>query len=254
MPSISQLVNRIRQIEFPVLKHELRIGRRKKRYLTRVLVYGTLALTGAIAVLAAYLHLVLTGPFLSARGFSLNRACFGTASSLLLLVISVLVPVFSASTIAGERERGTLDLLAITLLSSSSFVIQKLAVSIAGGISILAASIPAVTVIGLLGGLTPLDIAQTYAVLLATTCFVATGGIFWSCIVLNTGTATFTTYFITAGLYVILPMNPFTTIWGLALGYLQAWVSVLLTLGLSIMGTILLLHFSVQRFEALRCG
>lgn len=217
MASVMQLVNRIRETELPVLTRELRMKRRKKRLIIRALVYGTLALTTVVSIWAAYLYIGYssTASITGAQYFS--QLTFTGISGLLVLAVCVLVPIFSASAVAGERERGSFDLLAITMLSSFSIVAQKLAVSIAVGALVLAASVPTLTVIGLLAELTLFSIVEVVAVILATVCFVAAGGVFWSCMMPNVRAATTATYLSMLGLYVIAP-----SVWSILLGMIGA--------------------------------
>jgi hypothetical protein len=191
MPSIAQLVNRIRETEFPVLKHEFRMRRKLKGLLTSTPYIG-------VGVLLAWLFV---SAFANIRDPDGNQAAFGLLSFILLIIVCVLIPARSAGMIAVERERHTFDLLALTLLPSSGIIVQKLIVSVTEAVVVVTAAVPTLVVTAIRGGVPLLDIVTTYVILMATALFVAAGGIFWSCILRDARTATFVTYASMVGLF-----------------------------------------------------
>ncbi len=191
MPSIPQLVNRIRQTEFPVVKHEFRMRRKLKGLLTSTPSIG-------VGVLIAWIFI---SAFADIRDPDGNRAAFTALSIILLIIVCVLIPARSAGMIAVERERHTFDLLALTLLPSSGIILQKLMAAVTEAVVVVTAAVPTMVVIGIRGGQSLLDIVATYVILMATALFVAAGGMFWSCVLRNARTATLMAYTSVVGLY-----------------------------------------------------
>ena len=85
-----------------------------------------------------------------------------------LCLILFAVPASMASTISGERQRQTWDLLWITHLSSFEIVWAKLLAGLAINVLLLSAALPLFATVFLLGGVTTMDVVHTYLVFLAT--------------------------------------------------------------------------------------
>ncbi len=90
------------------------------------------------------------------------REVFAAFSVVQLSMTLLIVPVFTAGAIAGERERGTYEMLHSTLLPPSSIVFSKLLASIGYLILVLIATSPCVSVLFLLGGIGFEQIATVY--------------------------------------------------------------------------------------------
>ncbi len=86
----------------------------------------------------------------------------------------LIIPAFTAGAISGERERSTYELLYSTLLSPLSIVTSKLLASTSYVLLLLAASVPGVCVLYLLGGIGFSSIVACYGV---TAAAIVTAGI-----------------------------------------------------------------------------
>lgn len=184
MVSAKQLVNRIRQTEFPVLRHEFRMRRNLMERLTAT---PSIAFLGVVAW-------ILVSAFLDLRGRSDNQALFTAFSVIMLFIVCVLVAARSAGMISAERQRHTFDLLALTPLSSRGIITQKTVVAVADAALFVAPTIPTMALIGLRAQLLPVGVAMTYVMIASTAFLVAGGGAFWSCMARDTRAATFMTY------------------------------------------------------------
>ena len=81
------------------------------------------------------------------------------------LVVAVLItPAFTAGAIAGERERGTYELLYTSLLSPFAIITAKLLASVGYVLILLAASAPAICLLYLQGGIDFSMIVGSYAI------------------------------------------------------------------------------------------
>jgi hypothetical protein len=122
---------------------------------------------------------------------------FEVLAILLLGLVAFIAPGASTGSIAGERERGTLQLLQITLLKPQSIVLGKLAASLGYVLLLLVASLPLFTVALILGGVTPGQAARGLVVITALAIFLATVGTYLSSLARRTLHATIGTYAIT---------------------------------------------------------
>ncbi len=171
----------------------------------------------AFAFLTFYLT-VLTGfawmiASLQERSFQSN-AGLGSASqasqigqsifiALLLLetlLVTILAPAYTASAISLEREKQTLDLLAVTPISSLAIVLGKLLSALTFVFLLIVASIPLTAIVFVYGGVAPDDVIRGYAVLSVTAVGLGAIGLFCSALVRRTQAATIITYFIVLAL------------------------------------------------------
>jgi ABC-type transport system involved in multi-copper enzyme maturation permease subunit len=76
----------------------------------------------------------------------------------------LIIPAFAAGAISGEREQGTYELLHATLLAPSSIVTSKVLAAAGYVLLLLLASVPAVTVLHLLGGVTVEGILKCHVI------------------------------------------------------------------------------------------
>jgi ABC-2 type transport system permease protein len=187
----------------PVLARELKERMRSPR--------ATLILVVYLALLAAILYLTYRLGLLSLRnqmfggGFtpaslgaaSIGRLMFEVLLIFLLGLVAFIAPGASTGAIAGERERGTLQLLQVTLLRPSAIVLGKLAASLGFVLLLLVASLPLFTVALILGGVTPGQAFRGLSVIVALAVFLAALGTFLSSIARRTLHATIGTYALT---------------------------------------------------------
>jgi hypothetical protein len=123
-----------------------------------------------------------------------GRLLFASLLYAQLAMIALIVPAYSAGAITTEREHGTIDLLALTLLSSSGIVVQKLAAALAQAFMLVLVSLPIMSVVFLLGGVSPMEVAAAYLLLILTAGMIGALGLFCSCQFRTTRGSTFTAY------------------------------------------------------------
>lgn len=116
------------------------------------------------------------------------------------LMVAVLAPAATASAISGEREHQTLDLLAVTPISSLAIVMGKLLSALAWVFVLVVASIPVTALVFVFGGVGPDDVVRGYAVLFATVIGLGSVGLFFSAITRRTGASTGLTFVATIAL------------------------------------------------------
>jgi ABC-type transport system involved in multi-copper enzyme maturation permease subunit len=128
--------------------------------------------------------------FASQAGTHLFRALALTD----LLLVVLITPAITASTISGERERQTLDLLLCTPLRSRSIVLGKLASSLLFPALLLVSTLPLFALVFFLGGVTVAHVLVVMLVFAVTAVLVATIGLFLSVTVRRTIPAVLASY------------------------------------------------------------
>ncbi|RME47892.1 MAG: hypothetical protein D6796_07105 [Caldilineae bacterium] len=186
----------------PVIVNELRSRMRGRRAF--LVLAGHLLVVGGLVTLIyliLYEQMNAFDPF-GGGGFQnmleassmMGKGIFYTTTFLLLLIASLVGPAFSASSIVSEKDRQTFDLLLITALSPRAIVLGKLsAILIFMGLLILA-TLPFQTMAYFFGGVALAEVAVAALVLLATTLFFCSLGLFISTIARSTTIANMVTY------------------------------------------------------------
>lgn len=146
----------------PLISKELRT-RLRSRYSLAVVTLD-LVVVGAVAIVFLLQHKGLDTGQSQVDGSQL----FEALAIFQLCLILFVVPASMASTISGERQRQTWDLLWITHLTSFDIIWAKLIAGLAINMLLLFAALPLFGAVFLFGGVTTMDVVHTYLVLLAT--------------------------------------------------------------------------------------
>lgn len=173
---------------------ELRGRMRGRRAFIAVTVY-----LGLLAGFAAMLYSISEKSYSMGGGTAfisaqLGRTIFIGLLLLETLLVLVLAPAFTTSTISGEREKQTLDMLLTTPISSLAIVLGKLFSALTWTFLLIVASIPLTALVFVFGGAGPDDVVRGYLVLLSTAVGVGAIGLFFSAMVRRTQAATVLTY------------------------------------------------------------
>lgn len=219
MSFAGQLTTRIPRFDLPMLTHEMRIRMRGGRPFAVMFVY--VLVLSAIALAVVYsaadlqgaprqiaVHQYTSGPAaLTGMLAMYGRRLFVSLSLAQLAMIALIVPAYGAGTVTAERERGTLALLSLTLLSSSTIIVQKLAAALAQAVMLLIASGPVLGIVFLLGGVSPPEVFVVYCILLSTAAMVGALGVMCSCLLRNTRSSTFMAYLVTLVFLIGMPIG-----------------------------------------------
>jgi len=125
---------------------------------------------------------------------SIGRGIFIALMVLQTLMILVLAPASTAGTISSEREKQTLDLLAVTPISSVAIVVGKLLSALTWVFVLILASIPVTALVFVYGGVAPDDVIRGYTMLFVTAIAFGALGTFFSSLVRRSGAATGLTF------------------------------------------------------------
>ena len=175
---------------------ELRGRMRGKRAFVSVTVYVVLVagfawMVGQILEDTAANQFQFNPTFQSA---SIGRGIFTALMFLQTLMILVLAPASTAGTISSEREKQTLDLLAVTPISSVAIVVGKLLSALTWVFVLILASIPVTALVFVYGGVAPDDVVRGYLMLFVTAIAFGALGTFFSSLLRRSGAATGLTF------------------------------------------------------------
>lgn len=133
---------------------------------------------------------------------SVGRGVFLGLLMLQTLMVAVLAPAATAGAISSEREHQTLELLAVTPISSLAIVLGKLVSALAWVFVLVLASIPVTALVFVFGGVAPDDVVRGYVVLFATAIGLGSVGIFFSALTRRTGASTGLTFVTMLGMVI----------------------------------------------------
>lgn len=123
-----------------------------------------------------------------------GQALFAIMTLWQLFLVTAIVPGIAASALAAERRDGTLPLLFASGASGGAVVLAKFLAALLHGGVILLSSAPAAVLVWLLGGVPPLPLGVTLALLASHTALVAAIGTLASAISRHGAAATIATY------------------------------------------------------------
>lgn len=92
-------------------------------------------------------------------------------------MVAFLVPVFTAGSIAGEREKQTLEILLTTVLKPGQIVMGKLMSSISMVVLLVFSSLPVVSIIFTIGGINMADLLQFVVFIIVMSLFIGSMGV-----------------------------------------------------------------------------
>src|SRR2546428_13076710 len=121
-----------------------------------------------------------------------------------LFLIMFITPAFTTTTINGEKERQTFDLLLCSRLSSFSLIPGKLVAGLANALLLIAASAPLFSLVFFFGGVGPAQVLSALLVFVVTAILVGTIGLFCSTLLKRPPVSTAITYMLCV-IWVLFP-------------------------------------------------
>ena len=124
----------------------------------------------------------------------LGQSIFYVTAIFLLVLVTLFAPTMSASTIAGERQRQTLDLLIVTLLPARSIIAGKLVFTLTHTLRLIAIAGPLIIIGLIVGGIPIIQLVVILLLLLTTATAFTIIGLFGSSLSRTTTNAVMLTY------------------------------------------------------------
>lgn len=182
----------------PVLRRELIERWRGRRAFVVLTVYLGILTTLVLLLLWAGTTAMRHGAVVSSA--ALGRFLFENVVGLVLLLVLFVGPGYAAAQISQERERRTLGLLQITLVTPWRIVVGKLGAASAWLLLLVLAAAPMAAIGFFLGGIAWTDLIRSVAYVVGITVAVAAAGIGISSMVRRTVAAVVLTYALVLGL------------------------------------------------------
>ena len=132
----------------PILKKELVLGSRSIKFPIALMCYS-----GCMALVALGFLALSDVRYNGTTNFELLTNIFLILAFLQLGLICIIIPVLTAGSIAGERERQTLDLLLTAPVKSVTIILGKLGSSMCNVLLFVISSLPAMSIAFLYGGI-----------------------------------------------------------------------------------------------------
>ncbi len=118
-----------------------------------------------------------------------------------LMIIALIVPIITASSISGERERKTMDVLMTTTITPVNIILGKIGSAVVRVMTFVIASVPLLSLSFMVGGLSWLTLLEYVIMAFFLACFTGSIGILASSICKKSITAIILSYVIYLGVY-----------------------------------------------------
>ncbi len=138
----------------PIVKKDLKVISRSMKYS-----WGLFAYVAILGIVFIFTMLIIggvdryTGSYKNTDIYEGYVSFFPVIGIAQLCIISLIVPIFTASSISGERERQTMDVLLTTTTPSYSIIIGKITSAVLRVMTFVIASIPLMAVSFVMGGI-----------------------------------------------------------------------------------------------------
>ncbi|MDE6873696.1 MAG: ABC transporter permease subunit [Lachnospiraceae bacterium] len=187
----------------PVYKIGLKQSARTKKTVVLLLVYNLL-LSG-LGLVVFYLTFDRAGRVREDVAYSGILTLYSVMAAMEFVMILFIVPASTAGAVAGEREKQTLDILLSTKITPFHIVTGKLAASISMVILLVISSMPVLSVVFCIGGVTVSALFVFLLLLVVTAVYIGSFGIFFSVCCRKTTGATVCAYLAMIIVVILLP-------------------------------------------------
>jgi ABC-type transport system involved in multi-copper enzyme maturation permease subunit len=178
-----------------LLTKELRLRMRRERTIWIIVTY--ILLMGMLGWLSINSYSAGSGASYSSSGLSnVGLTLYYLLSQLQLFLIIFITPAFTSTTVNGEKERQTFDLLLCSRLSAFSLLSGKLLAGLANALLLIAASAPLFSLVFFFGGVGPVQIIKALIVFVLTTVLAGTFGLFCSTVFKRPAVSTAISYIV----------------------------------------------------------
>jgi hypothetical protein len=174
-----------------LLTKELRLRLRRERSVWIIIVY--LVVMG----LLGFGYLAQASAFNGNQSYllsSVGSQLYNLLAVVQLFLIVFIAPAFTATSINGEKERQTYDMLICSRLTSFSLLAGKLVAGLASALLLIAASLPLFSLVFFFGGVGPGQVIDALLIYVFTALPIAAFGLFCSTLVHRPTVSTAVTY------------------------------------------------------------
>lgn len=175
----------------PILRNELKLNARTVRLPIVLMVYNLVLSCVAVLSIASIRNQYDSGYSIQ---YDDLIEIFIVLGWIQCVLVCFMVPILTASAIAGEREKQTLDIMLTTSIRPFRIILGKLVASMCTVCMLVISSIPILSVSFLFGGMSWKEILKFLLVIIAIGVFVGSVGIFFSSLVKKTPIAIVLTF------------------------------------------------------------
>ena len=175
----------------PVFKNEVKLGSRTMKSSWLVFGYNLILIIVSMSVLYGMIEPAHYGYSVD---FSEMVSLYVVMTYLEFAMILLIIPAITAGSIAGERERQTLDMLLATKMKPHSIVLGKLESSLSSVLMLAVSSLPVLSIVFIYGGVGILELIKFVIILCVSAVFIGSIGIFFSAWARRVTTATILSY------------------------------------------------------------
>lgn len=171
-----------------LLTKELRLRLRRERTIWVIIIY--LLVMSSLG----FLYITRTNSYNAYSLSSLGTGLYTLLAFLQLSLILFITPAFTTTSINGEKERQTFDLLLCSRLSSFTLITGKLVAGLTNAFLLIAASVPLFSLVFFFGGVGPDQVLNAALVFIVTAIVVGAFGLFCSTLLKRPPVSTAVTY------------------------------------------------------------
>lgn len=184
-------MNRIKKIAMnPVFGKETKLRVRNIKFALTILFYNLILI--AIAMLG--FEIMFDSGFDSYVNYSDALYVYIALICLESMMVAFLVPSFTAGSIAGEREKQTLEILLTTTMKPLEIVWGKLMASICMVLLLVLSSLPVLSIVFTIGGVALVDLLYFVVLVFVAAVFMGSIGVWASALIKKTVPATVFSY------------------------------------------------------------
>lgn len=161
----------------PVYKRETRVNSRSLRLPLVLTVFN--GILCAVALMNMY-SVVSQVKATATIQYSSFMEMYEFVATIEFILLTFIVPAVTASSISGERERQTLELMLTTQMTPAQIVNGKLMSALSTLLLLIISSFPAIMMVFVFGGITPIDVVALLLCYTAVALFAGSLGICFS--------------------------------------------------------------------------
>lgn len=181
----------------PVYKRETRVNSRSLRLPLILTVFN--GILCAVALMNMY-SVVSQVKATATIQYSSFMEMYEFVATIEFILLTFIVPAVTASSISGERERQTLELMLTTQMTPAQIVNGKLMSALSTLLLLIISSFPAIMMVFVFGGITPIDVVALLLCYTAVALFAGSLGICFSSAFKRSTLSTVLTYGVLVGI------------------------------------------------------
>lgn len=166
----------------PIVRKDLKVISRSMKYSWGLFAYEAVLTVIFLFIMLAVGAIFRYGSYSNTEVYEGYIAFFPIIGIAQLCMISLIIPIITASSISGEREKQTLDVMLTTMISPYSIVIGKISSAVFRVMIFILASIPLMAVSFVIGGMSWLTLFEYLILAFIFAIFAGSIGTFCSAV------------------------------------------------------------------------